>query len=40
MVLISIWSENCYCRFGRLHGQFLGVDVVEHLRNIDVEAID
>ena len=36
---MSIWREKCYCRFGRLHCQFVVVDVVEHLRQVYVEAI-
>ena len=37
---VSIWREKCYCRFVFWHCQFVVVDVVEHLRQVYVEAID
>ena len=37
---MRIWHDKRHCIFGRRHSQFLVVDVVVHLRQIDIEAIN
>ena len=36
---MSIWHGMCFCDFA-VDTEFYVVDIVEHLRQIDVEAID
>ena len=40
MLFVSIWREKCCCKFDRLYCQFFVADVVEHLRQLYVAAID